>query len=837
MSSDAGKVGEAYVELRYQVAPGATTAAEKDLEQSLTKTTGAATKAGRTVGDALGSGVEHGASRGRVAMGLLARTFVSSSAGALWPLQEIADKFEVIDRASEATASKVGGRLLGIGAAAVGAGSFLQTLASRDEGAQNRLAAAIKATGKDISDYQEEIDKVIKGGERFGYQSNQTLDALQALTIGLHDPKKALEELGLTQDIAAAKQISLSSAADIVRQAYNGNTRVLKQFGLTVGDVTHPVADLGKAQTESAKTADALAKAQQAYTDKLTLYEAQSKHTLAGQIALKNAHDKLVTASDANAAAQDRLKKAQDEQTKSASTGAQVLDKIAKITAGQASASADTFTGKLKALGAKIEDTAAGLGKDYGGALNTAGIATIAFGTLVETGAIAKLSGLISKLGFTGGAFKTLRDVEVTASAEGAAAVEAGAAASSAALVAEGDTALATAGKVRTALGLLGGAGLAVVAVGVGVAVSEAQARNSLDSSLAKGVAQYKQLQDFAASVKAAQDLGVTQGAKPNQFLFDPKLDPDKIKAGIALLTDAQNFAIANAVDSRQEGRDARAAAGAAKVTAAAKKTGKTAGEETLAAFLKSINGGPVASGTGGSGIAAGLSQAILNGQQAAVDAAKTLIAAVQTQFQASQAALQKTVAEALNFKTGLVSSLTSGSSILDALTGITIGTNGGQPIEREFQVEQFLKRRLKTLGQFAAELGQLRKKGLNENLIDQIAQAGPDQGGLLASGLIGSTSAQIGQLNKLTGQISGTATSTANSLTQQAFGKQIAAEQKNTEILRKELARQTALLSQIEKGNAAERRAASSARLPGETQAQATARALRNSSFTMAGL
>src|SRR5438132_10497295 len=72
----------------------------------------------------------HKVERAGGSMRLLASTFTSSSNQALGPLQEIADKFEVIERAGESATSKIGGRLLGIGAAGLGAGSFLSTLAS-----------------------------------------------------------------------------------------------------------------------------------------------------------------------------------------------------------------------------------------------------------------------------------------------------------------------------------------------------------------------------------------------------------------------------------------------------------------------------------------------------------------------------------------------------------------------------------------------------------------------------------------------------------------------------------------------------------------------------------
>jgi hypothetical protein len=65
------------------------------------------------------------------------------------------------------------------------------------------------------------------------------------------------------------------------------------------------------------------------------------------------------------------------------------LASLSKILSGQASAAANTFTGHLDSIKAKVEDQVAVFGQKYGPAITAAGIAVTALGTLVElTGGI-----------------------------------------------------------------------------------------------------------------------------------------------------------------------------------------------------------------------------------------------------------------------------------------------------------------------------------------------------------------------------------------------------------------------------------------------------------------
>lgn len=717
----------------------------------------------------LGEDTEKGSEKGRKSLRLLGDTFASASAGALGPLQEIADKFDVIERASEGASSKAGGRLLGIGAAALGAGTLLATLGSRETEAQGRLKAAIEASGKSFEDFAPQIEEATKAGEHFGNQASTTLDALNRLTITTHNPAEALRDLSVAQDVAAAKGITLAKAAELVGLTYNGSTRAGKQFGLHLVDTKKATNDLTNAQKNSVASTQKVKDAQQAYNDKLAIYQQTVKPTLAQQIALFRSSQDVAKAQDAAKAAAERLAQAQKAAGAAANAGAENVKKLAAVTKGQGEANADSFSGKLRALGARIEDTAGKFGKDYGGAINTAALATVAFGTLVETGAIAKLGGLIGKLGFTGKAFTTLRDVEVATSAEGSAAVVAGAATSEAALIAEGDTALATAGKLKLALGGLAG----IAAIGVG-------AFPDVKDGLA-GVPRYDQkLLDYAAKYKLSQ----------SQFYALTK-DPN----ASALVTGQSG-----GIDSRTEGRDARSATilknVAPAVIKAGAKTGKAAGDATLAEFLKSIDGGSPANAA----LAAAGKAAAGAAKSAALSASTALRDAVKANFDEAKSILTDVLNQARQVRDTIGQALVSGSEITDVFGGsVNLNANHAFGPGADFaKVRKFFEDRIIKLRRFAAELRGLLKTGLDPKIVGQIAAAGVDQGGRLADALNGSSRGQLRQINALNDQVGRLGDSTGAAVADARFHKQIEEARRNAVYLGSKLDQANAHLASL---------------------------------------
>jgi hypothetical protein len=270
-------------------------------------------------------------------------------------------------------AKEIGPAMLGIGGALAGVGVGLSAIGSKDQAAHQQLQQAVQATGKDYEDYAGSVEKAIKQQEKYGHTANQTQDALRILTQAMHDPAKALEYLGLASDIAAAKHEDLSTAATQVGKVYNGNTKLLKEYGVSAEKSVDNTNKMSAASKQAQVADENLAKAKQHLADVQASLVGKTHLTTYEQIQLRDAQQKVA---DATAKATDAHKKMGDmhstvvSKTQAATSN---IDQLSKVVAGQASASANTFTGHLNALKAQIEDTAAKFGQKYGPAITAAG--------------------------------------------------------------------------------------------------------------------------------------------------------------------------------------------------------------------------------------------------------------------------------------------------------------------------------------------------------------------------------------------------------------------------------------------------------------------------------
>ena len=188
------------------------------------------------------------AAHGQAAAGKIHEAF-SGMLGALnqtGVLGPFGDALGGVDQALEQISKHgkdVGLAMIGVGGAMAGIGVGLSALGSKDQAAHQQLQAAVQATGADYADYAKSVDQAVKHQENFGHSAAETQDALTKLTEATHDPQQALALLGETSNVAAAKHISLSEAAANVGKVYNGNTKLLKEFGVTVDKTTHLTAD------------------------------------------------------------------------------------------------------------------------------------------------------------------------------------------------------------------------------------------------------------------------------------------------------------------------------------------------------------------------------------------------------------------------------------------------------------------------------------------------------------------------------------------------------------------------------------------------------------------
>jgi hypothetical protein len=189
----------------------------------------------------VGSNAKEGAGKASAAFGTLLSTL--NRTGVLGPLGEALDTVNegfghIVEHGK--TVSDV---MLGAGGALAGVGVAFSVLGSKEQAAHQQLQAAISATGHSYSEYGDEIEKAVKHNENLGVSSEKTQNALQVLTQATHDPAEALKLLGETTDVAAAKHEDLNQAAMDVGKVYNGNTRLLKEYGVSVDKTTHLTKD------------------------------------------------------------------------------------------------------------------------------------------------------------------------------------------------------------------------------------------------------------------------------------------------------------------------------------------------------------------------------------------------------------------------------------------------------------------------------------------------------------------------------------------------------------------------------------------------------------------
>jgi hypothetical protein len=202
---------------------------------------------GQSLGDA-GSKAEGVASRGAAAF----KSFLGgiNATGALGPMGGLLDGISSgIDNLVN-HAKGVGPAMIGAGAAVTGLGAGLSAFGSKEQASHQQLQAAIEATGGSYEDYGAAIDGAIKHQEKYGHTSDETQNALQKLTQATHDPQKALDLLGEASDIAAAKHEDLTTASTQLGKVYNGNTKLLKEYGISIDKNTGLTKD-GKTATQA----------------------------------------------------------------------------------------------------------------------------------------------------------------------------------------------------------------------------------------------------------------------------------------------------------------------------------------------------------------------------------------------------------------------------------------------------------------------------------------------------------------------------------------------------------------------------------------------------------
>lgn len=241
------------------------------------------------------------------------------------------------------TAGKIAGAAVaGLAGGALAVGVASVKMASDYEQSHARLVTALTNSGSSWAQQKSAIDQVEASSRKLGFTDNDTEDALATMTRGMGSAKTAVGYLGIAQDLARAKGVSLAAAGLAVTKGFEGQLRPLKQMGIDL-----PIAAGGALKVKQAQIGLLTA------TQSLNLVE-QKIH--AGRLKGAAASDALTAASQKLTAAQNKVKDSQQ-------AGGQVLAALGSMLDGSASNAADTFEGKQRMLRAEMDHFGVQLGQ------------------------------------------------------------------------------------------------------------------------------------------------------------------------------------------------------------------------------------------------------------------------------------------------------------------------------------------------------------------------------------------------------------------------------------------------------------------------------------------
>ncbi len=156
-------------------------------------------------------------------------------------------------------AKKAGLVMLGMGTAmAAGLGMAVKSAEEERVGIM-RLDAQLKNVGTSYDKVKSSLEGVIKATMlKTGVADDEQREALGQLVLATGNYEKALSMLPLALDFAAAKQIDLNTAAELLGKVAQGNTSLLTRYGIVLKEGATAVEALAIIQGKVAGTAQAM---------------------------------------------------------------------------------------------------------------------------------------------------------------------------------------------------------------------------------------------------------------------------------------------------------------------------------------------------------------------------------------------------------------------------------------------------------------------------------------------------------------------------------------------------------------------------------------------------
>lgn len=183
-------------------------------------------------------------------------------------------------------------------AAFAGISAIISVLkASKESAIENEQEAVnlkrqVEATGLSFDRYGDQINAVIQAQANYGVLTRtETSQALRSMILATNDVAVSMENLGLVQDLAAAKSsLSLASAADLVGRALQGDITMLARY---IPALRIAAAELGTNATAADKSALAINLLRQRVAGAATTMDATIKSIQASSVAWEELKDAI----------------------------------------------------------------------------------------------------------------------------------------------------------------------------------------------------------------------------------------------------------------------------------------------------------------------------------------------------------------------------------------------------------------------------------------------------------------------------------------------------------------------------------------------------------------
>ncbi len=256
----------------------------------------------------------------------------------------------------------------GVGALAAVGGAAFNTW-KEDEVSIKALDTALRDHGINVQSETSLIEANANKYADLGYTIEQVRPAFTQLTEAGLNQNQQMAAMGPIMDLARAKNIDLTTAAQQYTMAMMGSGRALKNYGILLPPVAASAADVGKATANLTKAHQAATLAEEQLT--VTEDALKGKHTLTAAEALKlqQAHDKVTTAEQKVKDAQAALTLAQQGGIDKAARLKLVNDALNKAI-GDQRGSADALAGPLARLSNDWEHFSEKVGPLVEGALS-----------------------------------------------------------------------------------------------------------------------------------------------------------------------------------------------------------------------------------------------------------------------------------------------------------------------------------------------------------------------------------------------------------------------------------------------------------------------------------